>query len=407
MNLLFLSNYFPPEIGSGPHLPFELAESLSQLGHHVTVVTGFPRYNLSVMPARYRWRVSVREEMSGIRVVRINAPNFYGSSVFSRGMVQLLAPPALALPGLLAGKPDLVYTISPPLMMGIAAFVVAKRYGVPCVVNVQDLFPQTLIDLGILHNRTVIRVFEAMERYVYRKASAITVMSNGNRSFVVKRGAESEKVHTISNWVDTSAIQPGPRLNSFRQQHGLGDEFLVLFAGTMGWSQSLDVVIDAASHLANHSDIRFLLVGRGAEQERIKMRAAEAPNVQFLPMQPKVVYPRLLAAADVCLVTLRPEVVTPTVPSKISTIMAAGRPLVASIPEGDARDVIKDANCGLLVTPGDGKALADAVLQLRNCPEAASEMGKNGRAYAESRLSRESCVKRNEQVFQSVLEERK
>jgi colanic acid biosynthesis glycosyl transferase WcaI len=407
MKLLFLSNYFPPEVGSGPHLPFELAESLVEAGHEVTVVTGFPRYNVPEMPQRYRWRLLAHEETSGVKVVRINAPNFYGRSVFSRGMVQLLAPPVLAVPAMFRGKPDLVYTVSPPLMMGIVAHLVAKRFRVPCVVNVQDLFPQTLIDLGILRSQRMIHGFEAMERYVYRKATAITVMSDGNGGFISGRGADASKVHTVFNWVDTDAIRPEPRLSGFRREHNIGDEFVVLFAGTMGWSQALDVVIDAAGYLVHESGILFLLVGGGAEQERIKKRAETASNVRFLPMQPKDLYPQLLAAADVGLVTLRPEVATPSVPSKIATIMAAGRPVVASLPGGDASKLVQDAGCGLVTAPGDGRKLADAIIRLKNDPEMARRMGANGRTYAESHLSRSSCVKRNEEVFRSVVEKYK
>lgn len=404
MNLLILSNYFPPEVGSGPHLPCELAESLVERGHEVTVVTGFPRYNVPVMPAEYRWRLTKRENVRGIDVVRINAPNFYGRSVLSRGMVQLLAPPVLALRAVMRRRPDLVYTVSPPLMMGVVGHWIARRFRVPCVVNVQDLFPQTLVDLGILRNQRIVRAFEAMERYVYRRATAITVMSDGNGRFVIERGADAAKVHTVFNWVDTDAIRPGVRANSFRKDHEIGDEFVVLFAGTMGWSQSLDVVIDAAIEMRHDPGVLFLLVGGGAEQDRIRQRAEATPNVRFLPMQPKDVYPQVLAAADVALVTLRPEVATPTVPSKISTIMAAGRPLVASIPLGDADKFIEEARCGLVTKAGDGKSLAEAIRTLKANPSLAHEMGVNGRRYAEEKLSRGSCVSRLESVFRHVLE---
>ena len=144
-------------------------------------------------------------------------------------------------------------------------------------------------------------------------------------------------MHTVFNWADTDEIRPGERINSFRREAGLSDEFVVLFAGTMGLSQGLSVVVETARLLANEPGLVFLLVGDGIEREPLERQAAGLPNVRFLPMQQKERYPEVLAAADGCLVTLRPEVSTPTVPSKIATIMSAGRPILASIPAGDAR----------------------------------------------------------------------
>jgi len=404
MKILLLTNYFPPEVGTGPHMPHELGDSLVKRGHEVTVVTGFPRYNVPEMPKKYRGRMRFEEEMNGMRVLRINALNFYGQSVFSRGMVQLLNPPMLGLQAMLASKPDLVYTISPPLLMGVLARFAAARYRVPCVVNVQDLFPQTMIDLGILKNKTIIKIFEWMERLVYRSATALTVMSEGNKEFVVSRGAAPDKVHPIFNWVDVETIRPGLRMNDFRREHGLGDQFVVLFAGTMGTSQGLEVAINAARELAYVPNLLFLLVGGGMECERLKRAADGLKNVRFLPMQPKEIYPQVLTAADVCLVTLRPEVRTPTIPSKIPTIMAAGRPIVASMPlHGDAPRFIVESKGGLVVKPADAHALAEAVLSLKNDEETARQMGINGRNYVEQWFSRTSCVAQIEALFQSVL----
>jgi glycosyltransferase involved in cell wall biosynthesis len=402
LRILYLSNYFPPEVGAGPYYPMELCESLVRGGHDVTMVTGFPRYNVPAMPLQYRRRLLYREDMGGVKVLRVNAPNLYGKTMLSRGLTQLLAPPVLALRALPLDPPDLVYTGSPPLLLGVAANLVATRFRVPCVVNVQDLFPQTVIDLGMLRNRAVIRFFEAMERYIYRTAAAITVMSEGNRRHILARGGDARKVHVVANWVDTHLIRPGERLNDFRRAHGLGDEFIVLFAGTMGFFQGLDTVIDAARLLADRPGILFLMVGSGAERERLQQRAAGLANVRFLPMQPKEVYPQVLAASDTCLVTLHPQTTTPVIPSKIGTIMAAGRPVLGSLPPGDAPRLVADARCGIVVPAGNSQALASAILTLRCDPEATRRMGKNGRKYAEDHLSRCVCIDQIEHIFQQV-----
>ena len=404
LRVLLLTHYFPPEIGSGPHYPFELAESLVKRGHKVTVVTGFPRYNVPKMPREYRGSLLKRECKSGVRILRINAPNFYGSSVISRGLVQMLAPPVLGLRAALAGRHDVIYTITPPIMIGLAARRVAQLHRVPWVANVQDLFPQCMIDLGILRERRMIRMFERMERTLYRTATAITVMSPGNREFVIGRGGDPGRVHVVPNWVDTASFRDDAPRGSFRAEHGLGDAFIVAFAGTMGFSQGLDVVIEAARLTQSETGILWLMVGGGAERDRLAAAAEGLSNVQFLPMQPKEKYPRVLADADVCLVTLRPEVATPTVPSKIGTIMAAGRPILASIPaSGDAKRVIEESGGGVVVPPADARALADAVVTLKRDPDTLARMGRAGHSYAQANLSREACVTLVEEVLQSVI----
>jgi putative colanic acid biosynthesis glycosyltransferase WcaI len=254
----------------------------------------------------------------------------------------------------------------------------------------------------MLRNRTAIRACEAMERFLYRTADAITVMSDRNGDHVVARGAQREKVHTVANWVDTALIRPADHMNEFRRAHGIGSEFVVLFAGTMGWSQGLGTVIEAARQLATEPNLLFVLVGNGVERPRLERQAAGLPNVRFLPMQSKEVYPQVLAASDACLVTLRPEVATPAVPSKIATIMAAGRAILASLPSGDASQVIEAAQCGRTATAGDAASLADAVLELARQPEFAQQLGVHGRAYAELHLSRTACAGKIEEILRRV-----
>ncbi len=404
MHILFLTNYFPPEIGSGPHLPFELGETLVRRGHEVTIVTGFPRYNMTSMPGEFRWRLWKREQVSGMNVHRINAPNFYSGSRFSRKLVQLLAPPVLGARSLLTKKPDVVYTTTPPILMGHAAIHAARRHGVPSIVNVQDLFPQNMIDLGIIRNRRLISLFRSWERTVYQDATAITVMSDGNREFVVNRGASAKKVHTVFNWVDTEAIQPLERLNAFRQRNDLpADKFVVGFAGTMGASQDLSVVIAAAKRLQSEKDVVFLLVGDGTERAGLEKKSKDLDNVRFLPMQSKETYPLVLASFDACVATLLPTVKTPTVPSKIPTIMAAGRPVLAALPTGDASRLIEDANAGIVVPASDDKAFADAILRLKSDSNFAKECGEAGRRHVENHLSREVCIDRLESVFELTI----
>jgi glycosyltransferase involved in cell wall biosynthesis len=202
-------------------------------------------------------------------------------------------------------------------------------------------------------------------------------------------------------------IRPGPRENGFRRRHGLDGSFVVSFAGVMGYSQALDTVIEAARELKDRKDLVFLLVGDGVEKEGLVSRTRHLGlgNVLFLPMQPRERYPDVLAASDVCLVTLRGDVHTPVVPSKIPSIMAAGRPMVASMPlGGDGPRLIKEAECGIVVPPEDPQSLARAIRELHRSAARREALGRNGRKYAEQHLSREACVGMYERLLLELVE---
>ncbi|HEY3743580.1 MAG TPA: glycosyltransferase family 4 protein [Bryobacteraceae bacterium] len=405
MHILVLTHYWPPEIGASPHLTFELAETLVELGNRVTVVTGMPSYNMSALPEQYHGRYLYEEEVSGIRVLRIATGTSHSRSKFRRGLEHLAITPLYTLRALGVRNVDVVYTVSPPLTMGIAASLAARWHGARACLGVQDLFPQSAIDLGIMKNRLLVRSFEALERLAYAASCAITVHSSGNKDHIVAKGVQPARIHSIPNWVDTEAIRPGHRMNEFRAELGLSEsDFVVSFAGTMGWSQGLDTVVQAARLLVGDpTRTIFVLVGDGTERQRLGQLAADLPNVRFVPMQPQDRYSQVLAASDACLVTLRPEVHTPVVPSKLLTIMAAARPVLASLPlAGDAPQIVQSAKAGIVSAAGDAAALADAIRLLTRAPDQAAAYGHNGREYAIRHFSRPACVRQFEQVLRSI-----
>lgn len=401
MKILALTKYFPPEIGTASHLFYELCESLVNRNHEVTVVTGFPWYNVEEPDEKYKGKLFLREKMNGIQVIRIaEIPLPQGVIRYKAG--HFLVPPVLFFAGLVSNQQDIIIVYSPPLFMGLSAYLLAKIKGASFIFNVQDLHPQCLIDLGQLKNQVLIRFLEAVEKFIYRKASYVTVHSEGNREHIIFKEADPEKVIVIPNWVDTEMIKPAEKFNDFRVENNLGKKFVVSFAGTMGISQGLEVVIESANVLKSYENILFLLVGNGVDRENLEMKAKNLRlnNVKFLPMQPREKYPHILSASDVCLVTLKKEVITPVVPSKILSIMASGRPVVASLNlNGDAPQIIEDAQCGYCVEPGNPEALAEAVLKLYNDKSLREEFGKNGRIYAEKHFSITACVEKYEQLF--------
>lgn len=406
MNILFVAPYYPPEIGGAAHLISELAASLGPKGHEVTVLTGYPRYNMKSMPSRYRRSLWMSEIQNGISVKRVRIPPLPRASKIARGIEHLFF--GLWLGGLCASVPraDVVITFSPPLPVPWLVCLVCRIRRIPVVVSVQDLFPREAIELGMLTNPLLIRLFEAMEHQVYSLAARVTVHSPGNKEHVVRESGEQDRVHVVGNWADLDRVSPGHNDNGFSREHGLGGRFVVSYAGTMGWAQDMRTIVRSAARLTENSQILFLLVGDGVEKPKAQAlsRQLGLENILWLPTQPWSLYPEILSASDVGLINLHPELRTPVVPSKLLNIMAAARPVIASLPaESDARRIIEEAGSGICVDAGDEGALADAIRKLALDRGLGREMGRRGREYAEKHFSREGCTAKIEAVLKSAI----
>jgi colanic acid biosynthesis glycosyl transferase WcaI len=409
VRILLMSAYFPPDTGSAAHLFYELGGALVKHGHDVDVLTSFPSYHAQGDLSCYRWRLWLNETLGeGIKVARVAVPRLFHDTPVGRGLWQFSCSVIFLLRGLLLSKPDVVLVYSPPLPLGLTAWGLRLFRGMPFVLNVQDLFPQSAIDLGVLSNGFLIRFFKRLERFLYRQANHITVHSSGNQEYVAACGAEPERVTVMRNWVDTDFIRPDERRNDFSQEYGLDDKFVVSFAGIIGYSQDLDVILEAGRLLRDYPRIHFLIVGDGAGKTRHEQKAQRMglSNVQFLPMQPRHRYPASLHASDVSLATLRAEVATPVVPSKILSAMAAGRPIITSMRlEGDAPRLIEEAQCGYALPPGDSQALAETVQTLYHDVTLRERLGQNGRRYAEAYLSVQASAEHYIHLFEHLLAE--
>jgi colanic acid biosynthesis glycosyl transferase WcaI len=392
VKLLILTNYFPPETGAAAQLLGELAESLSSEGFDVTVVTGFPRYR--AMGERSHGLLR-RDRWSGVSVLRVASLPFDVSKPLMRGVDHLYLAVSFFLAGLTEGKHDVTLVYSPPLPLGATAIALARLWGGASIVNVQDLFPRYAIDAGLMRNPALIRAFEWLEGLVYRRASAVVVHSEGNVDHVVGHGGARERTVVISNWADTDAITPGPRENEIRSEWQIGDKFLVLYSGALGYQQDLDTLISAAELLQGHEDILIAIVGEGVRlsvlMNRVKERGLR--NVVFQSTQPWARYNLMLQASDLCPVLLQKEISTPGVPSKIYSIMAAGRPQLLSIPEtSDAVAIVREYECGVVVPAGEPSALAEAIIRFADDRELGRRLGANGRRAVESHFSRRTSV---------------
>jgi glycosyltransferase involved in cell wall biosynthesis len=352
--------------------------------------------------------VPEREEVDGMQVVRVSGYKFAEKSMIGRGINLSLLPFKFYQAARTLGDHDVALIYSPPLSLGITGWMLQRLHETPFVFNVQDIYPQTVIDLGYMKSRVVAKLFATLERFVYARAARLVMHSDGNVQYILsRRRADPHKTFCLPNWIDTETIQPTIRNNEFRQQHGLGDHFVVCYAGTMGYAQELSSVIDAAAILRNRKDIMFLLVGEGVRRPEFESRARGLANVRFLPLQSESAYRDLVADIDVGFVSLTDKLTTPVVPAKLLDFMAAARPVIACTnPASDTGSIVSAANCGFVCPPRDPSSIAAAVLQLRDNTPLATTLGLNGRQYAEQNFSLRACAAWYQQLFQQLCNSR-
>lgn len=388
--ILLLTLVFAPDGVSTAVLMTELALELQRLGHDVTVLTTTPHYNLDEeararQPMRRHWGGLLYEsEIEGIRVWHAKIPA-KGSRVGARLLDYLRFHLISTVAGLLkAGKFDIVLAPSPPLTIGVSAWVLSATRRVPFVYNVQEIYPDVAVSLGVLKSQRTIRALERLESFVYRRARTVTVISEWFKRRLLEKGVPEKKLVVIPNFVDTGFVEPGPKHNEFAVRQNLQDKFVVQYAGNIGLTQGFETVLEAARLLVDLPDLRFLIVGDGARREWLEseLRKEPLPSLVLLPYQPRSVVPQIYATSDVCLVPLKRGTAQETFPSKIYTIMAAGRPVIASADDdSELAWVVCAARCGWTTPPDDPLRLAQAIREAYVQRDRLPEMGQSGRQY--------------------------
>jgi colanic acid biosynthesis glycosyl transferase WcaI len=306
-------------------------------------------------------------------------------------------------------RPDAVLAMSPPLPIGLAGLAVARLRRAPFVFNIQDVFPDVAVELGLLTNERVIAAARAVERYTYRHADAVTVLSEDLRDNVVakigtQRGRRRTRVEVIPNFVDVEAIRPRDRENAYRREHDLAGRTVVMYAGNVGFSQSVGLLVEAARRLeAERPDVVFVVNGGGAARPSLEADAAGLRNIRFVDYQPIERLPEVLAAADVHIVPLKRGLAHASVPSKLYSILAAGRPVLASIDPGtEVSRTLDQAKAGVSVPPEDPDAFLGALRDLLDDAARRQELGRNARAFVESWASPAAVAEAYAALFASL-----
>ena len=403
--LVVTGAYAPDRTGIAP-LETELCEYLAGCGHRVSVVTGLPHYPEWTVPQEYRGKWWMEETRAGIQIYRGRIYVPARRTTVRRILFDTSIGVATALRGLPIGNVDVVLAVSPPLQAAMAGWMLSLKNRVPLVLHLQDLIPDLPVALGMLRNPVAIAIARKMERFLYRRASTIFVISEGFRENLLSKRVPESKLVVVPNWTDTRVIGAGSGAGDFRQRHRIGEnDFLVLHTGNMGAKQKLENVIETAALLSSDPYIVFCLVGGGTEKDRLEELAASCglKNVRFLPLEPKELLPNMLAAADVLLVNQSAHVIDMVIPSKLVTYMAAGRAVVAAVAhDSEAARAVDRADCGVVVPPEQPAALASAVLQLKLNHEQAGKFGRDGRLYAECNFDREPLLARFERALNAV-----
>lgn len=409
--VLILSLVYRPDTVSTANMITDISQGLQASGHDVTVLTSVPHYNPSIdvrNNPRYRatWWLPFTESFEqGVRVLRVFMP-LKRHKVWARALDYILFQFLTTVLGLFViERPDVVFVTSPPITLGLSGIMISKFHGSAFIYDVRELWPDVPVRMGLISQTLLIRLVYALEDFVYSKAAAISSIARSFQDRLVERGVPPVKLYFTPNFVNVSLIRPSSRDNQFSRDHGLVGEFVVLYAGNVGLTQGLEILIDVASGVSEDSQIRFLVVGDGAGRKTLEHNISRSglSSISLLPFQPEQLVNEMYASADICIAPLLRGFAYDTVPSKIYTSMAAGRPVVASAEKDTETDVLlRESDAGICVPPESVTDLITSIRSLRSDPDRAARLGGNGRQWIIKNYSRDTVIKLYETMVQDV-----
>jgi colanic acid biosynthesis glycosyl transferase WcaI len=395
--LIHQANYAPEPTGIGKYTG-EMGEWLAARGHDVRVVAAPPHYPAWRVEKGYSARAYRRERVVGTDVWRCPVwiparPTGLKRLLYQGSFAASSSPVVLRQ---IQWRPDVIIVVEPSLACVPSALLAARLCGAKAWLHIQDFELDAALDLGLLGGHRAQRALYGIEKFLMRRFDGISTITKAMRHKVVAKGASEDRTYVVPNWANLESVRPMRRENEAREEFGAGpDDLLVMYAGNMGEKQGLEVVLDAADMLRGRTEIKFALIGDGASQERLEQAAKERglENVRFFPVQPFGRLSLALAAGDIHLVVQRREAADLVMPSKLTNILAAGRPCLATTDEGTALyDVLNEHRCGIITEPGNTKELAEGIVTLANDARMRERLGINAREYAESYLRKDKIL---------------
>lgn len=406
MKILYVSHYFPPEIGAPAGRVAGLARQWVREGHVVDVLTGFPHHPTGVVPAEYRAKLRrgyAREDFEGVRVHRTWIFPAANSGKVRRSLNYLSFMLSAAVTGALrVHRPDVVIATSPQLLCAGAGLALARRFGVPWIMEVRDLWPESLVAVGASRTSSpLVRSLETLARTLYRSANHVVTVTEAQRAAIAENGIPPSRITVIPNGVDEEFIACAKT-----SPHPPARQFVVTYIGTLGMAHHLETLLEAAHELRYEPEVRFQIVGEGARRGALEARAREMrlPNVLFAGEQPREEVPRWIAGSHLCVVLLRKTGVFQTVvPSKMLEIMAAGCPLVLGV-AGEAKALLEKAGAGIAIEPENTGQLVAAIRRMKIDHGLRAACAENGRRFIEVEFQRKPLALKYLEVLQTLRE---
>lgn len=412
MKLLLYGINFTPELTGIGKYTGSMAAWFAQSGHEVRVITAPPYYPAWKVALGYSTLAYRKELWQGVQVVRtpLWVPQQPGGI---KRMVHLASFALCSLPVLLAQwtwKPDVVCVVEPPLMCAPAAAAFSSLRGAKSWLHIQDYEVDAAFNLGLIKGKTLRRFIEGTERWLMRRFDRVSTISGRMVERAQAKGLAADTVMNFPNWVDIGDISPLAGPSPYRAELELADDAIVaLYSGNMGNKQGLEILADVARRMQDDSRVKFVFGGNGSGRADLEKRCVGLPNVRFLDLQPLERLNDWLGLADVHLLPQRADAADLVMPSKLTGMLASGRPVLATANAGTEleRVVTHEADCGLVVLPEDPAAMTQALRALAADPAMRAELGANGRRYAERELNQDVILRRLETQLQALVQERK
>lgn len=408
MRILFLSHYFPPEVNAPASRTHEHCREWVRQGHDVTVITGVPNHPRGVLFEGYENRLVQEEDVDGIRVIRTWMFLSANEGFLGRISNYVLFAVTASLLSFKAERPDVVVATSPQFFCGLAGMLVSRLRGAPFVLEVRDLWPESIAQLGQLRRGRLLRTLERVETLLYRSAAGIVVNTGAFIDHIAARGVAPEKIELVYNGIDPTLFRSQPPDDALLRKHGLKDKYLVAYIGTLGLAHGVETLLDAAERLRDHRDVHFLIIGDGAAREGLAAEAArrDLANVSLLGLRPRSEIPGWIASIDLLVVLLRNlDIFRSVIPSKIFEFCAQERPVIVSSPRGEIRRLIEAADAARFVDAEQPEALAEMILACRRAPEETAAMARRGREWVETEFVRDDLARRMLSFMQQVVAE--
>jgi len=406
MRILFLSHYFPPEVNAPASRTFEHCREWVRAGHKVTVVTCAPNHPRGAVYDGYSNKLFQRDEIDGIQIVRLWTYLSANEGFLKRttNYVSYMIACIVATPRL--PPADVVISTSPQFFNGLAGYCVSRLKRAPWVLEIRDLWPESILAVGAINNQLLIRTLRWLEEFAYRKCDALVPVTDAFKKHMTDMGVSGDKIAVIKNGASLDFYDDQVTDGGLRAEFELEGKFIAAYFGTHGMAHHLETVLEAADKLRENDRIVFVLVGDGAERARLEkqLESMQLKNVLMLGQQPKAKMPALWAMSDASLVLLRrTDLFKTVIPSKIFEAMAMAKPIVIGV-EGESREIVEAAQAGTAIVPEDATDLAAAVVSLAEDETACEAYGRSGKAYVYEHFDRKALAKRYETLLSNIVE---